>query len=71
MSKSKEVEKRIWFWEYPEEDGASIELFIDQKSVLIGDWYHDKIEERIEGYLKALEDEGYKLNVIESSQKMV
>ena len=36
------------------------ELYRDGILVVWGDYYHDKIDERIEGYLQAYKDLGYK-----------
>ena len=36
------------------QDTLMTALFVDDKLVLIGDWYHHGIDRQIEGYLKAL-----------------
>ena len=36
-------------------DALQVEMFVDGKSVLCGDYYHNHIEDRIEGFFEALD----------------
>lgn len=65
-------EVRTWFYDHENEDGVMKELFINGETVLKGDWYHDKIDERIEGYLQALKDQKFDVrDTIETKQQIV
>ncbi len=37
------------------DDAEFVILYIDGKEVLVGDWYHNNIEHRIEGFLAAMD----------------
>jgi len=61
---------------YPEEDlefaqdAVEVELIVDGKVILNGDYYHDKIDEKIEGFLFALDstDQKYSINEINQNE---
>lgn len=45
--------------------GFSTELVLNGETKLFGDQYHDKIREKIEGYLQALKDINYQFEIKE------
>jgi DNA-binding LacI/PurR family transcriptional regulator len=50
-----------------EEERALVDL--DSKEIILqGDYYHDKIDEKIEGYLKALEDHNIYTDEVEREE---
>lgn len=52
-----------------EGDGCPVELLGNGKSCLYGDEYHDKIDQRIEGYIQAFEDLGHDVTTVTNTDE--
>lgn len=51
-------------------DACDVTLFLGDKVILTGDWYHDKIEDKIDGYLQAIHDITGKRPIVNYTRKI-